>query len=442
MPAEKRPVFRRYDPHQTLLLPPNLEEWLPTEHLARFISDLVDTEIDLAPFVEGYTNEEGGNPAFHPALMLKLWLYGYCVGTVSSRRVARATYEDVAFRYLAADQHPTFTPLARFRLRNLANLDRLFLEVLRMCQEAGLVGMARLALDGTKVKASASKHKAMSHGKMLEKEKQLDEELRQSIREFLRKGIEIDAEEDRKFGKENNPYLHELPEGWRTKKERLEKIRAARKRLEEREKEKAKAAGKEDAPIDPKAQINFTDPDSRIMPDGANRGSFVQAYNCQAMVDETAQIIVAAAVTQDPTDKRQMIPMTNATIRNTEMIPRELDADAGFFGEPAIREVEERGIDVYCPPDNGRTTEREPCPRGRPPGDETFVQRMRRKVRSEEGKAHYGHRKYVVEPVFGQIKQGRGLRQFLLRGFGKVQAEWKLWSLTHNLRKLYLARVA
>ena len=442
MPAPKQPVFRRYDPHQVLLLPPNLEEWLPPEHLARFISDLVDNEIDLTPFLEGYENEEGGNPAFHPALMLKLWLYGYCVGTVSSRRVARATYEDVAFRYLAADQHPTFTPLARFRLRNLANLDRLFLDVLRMCQEAGLVGMARVALDGTKVKASASKHKAMSHGKMLEKEKQLDEELRQSIQEFLRKGIEIDAEEDRKFGKDSNPYLHELPEGWRTKKERLEKIRAARKRLEEREKEKAMAAGTEDAPIDPKAQINFTDPDSRIIPDGANRGSFVQAYNCQAMVDEKAQIIVAAEVTQDPTDKRQMIPMTNATIRNTEMIPRELDADAGFFGEPAIREVEERGIDVYCPPDNGRTTEREPCPLGRPPGDETFVQGMRRKVRSEEGKAHYGHRKYVVEPVFGQIKQGRGLRQFLLRGFGKVQAEWKLWSLTHNLRKLHLARVA
>ena len=299
-----------------------------------------------------------------------------------------------------------------------------------------------MALDATRVEASASKHKAMSHGKMLEKEQKLDEELRQSIRAYFHKGIAVDAEEDRLFGKENNPYLHELPEGWRTKKERLEKIRAARKRLEEREKEKAKAAGKEGAPIDPKAQINFTDPDSRILPDGASRGSFVQAYHCQAMVDEKAQIIVAAAVTQDPTDKRQPLPMANATIRNTELIPRELDADAGFFGEPAIREVEERGIDVCCPPDNGRTTEREPCPRGRAPADETFVQRMRRKVRSEEGKAHYGHRKYVVEPVFGQIKQGRGLKQCLLRGFRKVQAAWQLRSLTHNLRKLYLARVA
>ena len=300
-----------------------------------------------------------GNPAVHPALMLKLWLYGYCVGTVSSRRVARATYEDVAFRYLAADQNPAFTPLARVRLRYLANLDRFFLDVLGVCQEAGLVGMTRAGLDGAKVKASASTHKAMRYGKMLEKEQKLDEELRQSIRAFLRKGIAVDAEEDRLFGKQINPYLHELPEGWRTKKERREKIRAARTRQEEWEKVKAKAAKKEGVPIDPMAQINFTDSDSRIMPYGADRGSFVPTFNCQAMVDEKAQIIVAAAVTRDPTDKRPPIPMANATIRNTEMISRERDAEAGFFGEPAIREVEERGIDVYGPPDNGRTTERE-----------------------------------------------------------------------------------
>ena len=277
---------------------------------------------------------------------------------------------------------------------------------------------------------------------MLEKEKQLDEGLRQSIQEFLRKGVEVDAEEDRKFGVDNNPYLNEMPEGWKTKKERLEKIRAARQRLEEREKEKAKAVGKEDAPIGPKAQINFTDADSRILPDGANRGSFVQAHNCQAMVDEKAQVIVAAETTQSPNDKEQMVPLVNASIRNTGVIPQELDADAGYFSEPAIREVEDRDIDVYCPPDNGRKTERGACPLGRPPTAETFVEKMRRKVRSEEGRDHYRHRKFVVEPVFGQIKQGRGLRQFLLRGFGKVQAEWKLMSLTHNLRKLHLARTA
>ncbi len=432
--------FRRYDLHQTLLLPPNLEEWLPQEHLARFLSDIVDHEIDLAPFMKGYDNQEGGNPAFHPALMLKLWLYGYCVGTTSSRRVARATYEDLAFRFLAADQHPTFTPLARFRLRNLAQMDSLFLQVLRLCQHAGLVGMKRLALDGTKGKASASKNKAMSHGRMVEKEKQLDEEIRKSIQEYFRKGAETDEEEDREFGKDNNPY-NTIP-GVKTKADRLAKIREAKKALEEQEREKAKAAGKEDAPLDPKAQINFTDEDSRIMPDGANRGSFVQAYNCQAMVDEKAQVIVAAEATQSPNDKEQMVPMVNASIRNTGVIPQELDADAGYFSEPAIREVEDRSIDVYCPPDNGRKTERGACPLGRPPAEETFVEKMRRKVRSEEGREHYRHRKFVVEPVFGQIKQGRGLRQFLLRGFGKVKAEWKLMSLTHNLRKLHLARAA
>ncbi|MGI0052896.1 MAG: transposase, partial [Thermoplasmata archaeon] len=258
-----------------------------------------------------------------------------------------------------------------------------------------------------------------------------------SIEEYFRKVAETDAEEDRKFGKGNNPY-HTIP-GIKTKKDRLDRIRKAREALEERERQKARAAGKDEGPIDPKAQYNFTDLESRIMPDGANRGSFVQAYNCQAMVDEKAQIIVAAEVTQDPNDKRQSVPMVNATIRNVEAIPRELDADAGYFGEGMMRETEERGIDIYCPPDNGRTTERTACARGRPPEDETFVERMRRKVRRENGRAHYGHRKYVVEPVFGQIKQGRGLRQFLLRGFGKVQGEWKLWSLTHNLRRLHLA---
>ena len=279
----------------------------------------------------------------------------------------------------------------------------------------------------------------MSHGRMFEKEKQLDEELRKSNDEYFRKVAETDAEEDRRFGN-TNPYLGD-PEV-KNKKDRLRKIEEARQRLEEREKAKAKASGKEGAPLDPKAQINFTDEDSRIMPDGANRGSFVQAYNCQAMVGETAQIIGAAETTQSPHDKEQMVPMVNASIRNTGIIPPELDADAGYFSEGAIREVEERGIDVYCPPDNGRKTEQEACPRGRPPNGETFMERMRRKVRSAEGKEHYRHRKFVVEPVFGQIKQGQGLRQFLLRGFGKVQAEWKLWSLTHNLRKLHMAGVA
>jgi len=429
--------FRRYDPHQNLLLSPNLDEWLPEGHLARFIGELVEDKIDLTPFTQGYDNATGGNLAFHPALLLKLWLYGYCVGVPSSRKVARATFEDVAFRWLATDQHPTYSTLSRFRERNLANFHTLFLRVLKLCQEADLIGGTRMALDGTKVKASASKHKAMSHGKMLEKEKQLDGELRKSIEEYFRKVAENDAEEDKKFGKGNNPYLGDPT--IRSKKDRLEKIRKAEEAIAERERQKVKAAGREVAPIDPKTQYNFTDPESRIMPDGANRGSFVQAYNCQAMVDEKAQIIVAAEVTQAPQDHRQLVPMTEMTMANLGSVPGELLSDAGYFGEAAIREVEGRGIDVYCPPERGRKAERAECPLGRPPMDETFTQKMRRKVRSAKGRAHYGRRKCIVEPVFGQIKQGRGLRQFLLRGLQKVRGEWDLWSLTHNLTKLHRA---
>src|SRR5579875_820535 len=431
--------FRRYDPHQNLLLPPNLDDWLPEDHLARFISEFVDQQIDLAQFSHGYEYAEGGNLAFYPALLLKLWLYGYCIGTPTSRKVARATHDDVAFRWLAADQHPNYSTLSRFRERNLANFHALFLRVLKLCQEANLIGGTRMALDGTKVKANASKHKAMSHGKMLEKEQQLDEELKKSIAEYFRKVAENDAEEDRRFGKGNNPY-NSIP-GVKTAADRREKIRKAIEALEERERKKAKAAGREPGPIDPKTQYNFTDPESRIMPDGANRGSFVQAYNCQAMVDEKAQIIVAAEATQAPQDQQQLVPMTELTRQDLGFLPREIVADAGYFSEVAIRAVEDQGVDVYCPPERGKKAERAACPRGRPPDDETFTQRMRRKVRSERGRAHYGRRKCIVEPVFGQVKQGRGLRQFLTRGLEKVRWEWHLWALTHNLGKLYRAQV-
>jgi transposase len=431
--------FRRYDPHQNLLLPPSLDEWLPEGHLARFIGELVEDQIDLTPFTEGYDNAAGGRLAFHPALLLKLWLYGYCVGTPTSRKVARATFEDVAFRWLATDQHPTYSTLSRFRERNLAHFHTLFLQVLKLCQEADLIGGTRMALDGTKVRANASKHKAMSHGKMLEKEKQLDEELKKSIEEYFRKVAENDAEEDRKFGKGNNPYLGDPT--IRSKKDRLEKIRKAKEAIEERERQKAKAAGRVAAPIDPKTQYNFTDPGSRIMPDGANRGSFVQAYNCQAMVDEKAQIIVAAEATQAPQDKRQLVPMTEQMRENLGVLPREILADAGYFSEAAIRELEGQGTTIYCPPEQGKRAERAGCPRGRPPNGETFTQRMRRRVRGVEGRAHYGRRKCIVEPVFGQVKQGRGLRQFLTRGLAKVRGEWHLWALTHNLGKLYRAQV-
>jgi transposase len=431
-PSTPKANFRRYDPHQNLLLPPSLDDWLPEDHLARFISEFVDTQIDLTLFSHGYDNAEGDNLAFHPALLLKLWLYGYCVGTPTSRKVARATFDDVAFRWLAADQHPTYSTLARFRERNLGNFHALFLRVLKLCQEANLIGGTRMALDGTKVKANASKHRAMSHRNLLEKEKELDEELRKSIDDYFRKVAENDAEEDRRFGKGNNPY-NAIP-GVKTAADRREKIRKAIEALEERERQKAKAAERAPGPIDPKTQYNFTDPESRIMPDGANRGSFVQAYNCQAMVDEQAQIIVAAEVTQAPQDQRQLVPMTEMTIENLGLSPEEILSDAGYLSEAQIREVEQRGNEVYCPPEAGKAAEREACPRGRPPEDETFAQRMRRKGPEFQERT-------IVEPVFGQIKQGRGLRQFLTRGLQKVRGEWRLIVLTHHLTKLYRAQL-
>ena len=372
-------------------------------------------------------------------MLLKLWLYGCCVGTPTSRKVARATFEDVAFRWLATDQHPSYSALARFRERNLGNFHPLFLRVLKFCQEAYLIGGTRMALDGTKVKASASKHRAMSHGKMLERETRLDEESRKSIEEYFRKVAENDAEEDRRFGKGNNPY-NAIP-GVKTAADRREKIRKAIEALEERERQKAKEAGKtEAAPVDPKTQYNFTDPESRIMPDGANRGAFVRAHNCQARVDEKVQIIVAAEAVQAPQDQRQLVPMTEMTIENLGIWPEEILSDAGYFSAAQIREVARRGMEVYCPPETGRKAEREACPRGRPSDDETFTQRMGRKVRSEEGRKHYRRRKCIVEPVFGQIKQGRGLRQFLTRGLRKIRGEWRLIALTHSLTKLYRAQ--
>ena len=251
-PSTPTANFRRYDPHQILLLPPSLDNWLPEDHLARFISEFVDHQIDLTLFSRGYDNAEGGNLAFHPALRLKLWLYGYCVGTPTSRKVARATYDDVAFRWLATDQHPTYSTPARFRERNLANFHALFLRVVKLCQEEDLIGGARMALDRTKVKANASKHKAMSHGKLLEKEKELDEELRKSLDAYFRKVAKNDAEEDRRFGKGNNPY-NAIP-GVKTAADRREKTRKAIQALEERERKKAKTAGREPGPIDPKSQ--------------------------------------------------------------------------------------------------------------------------------------------------------------------------------------------
>jgi transposase len=448
---ERAPVFADYDPKQNLLLPPNLEDWLPEEHLARFIAEIVEESLDLSPLIDRYRNAEGGHPALHPKMLTKLVVYGYAIGVRSSRRIERATFEDVAFRYLAANQHPDHNTIARFRERNLDVLEGLFIQGLKIAEQLGLVKLGWVAIDGTKVRAHASKHKAMSYGRMLVKEK----ELQAKVRALFAEAQKIDLEEDAQFGHGKRPK--DLPEELKFHRDRLAKIRAAKLALEEEARAAAAASAQstehegEDPPkggggtpppsVDAKAQRNFTDPESRIMPDGANKGAFLQGYNCQAAVDEAHQIIVGAEVMTVAPDQGHLVPMLERIEAQFGRRPAMLLADAGYFSERGIRAVESRGTEVFCPPGRGKNEEREGCKRGRPPNGETFSEAQRRKVRGRRGRVHYRRRKVIVEPVFGQMKEGQRFRQFLLRGRRKVRGEWFLGCLAHNLRKIHRTQI-
>jgi len=452
--------FRDCNLDQLILLPASLQDWLPEGHLARFVAEVVET-LDLSAIYRKYEEGDGrGLAAYDPKMMVRLLIYGYCRGVASSRRIERATYEDVAFRYLAADQHPDHTTLADFRKEHLAELAQLFVQVLRLCQRAGLVKLGHVALDGTKVKANASKHKAMSYERMGEAEKRLEAEVQALLEEAAR----VDAEEDGKYGKGKRG--DELPEEWARRERRLEKIREAKaaleqeareraekqkaqveERLKEREKQEAergrKFAGRppqapdpEQAKPEPKAQRNFTDPDSRIMKDGATK-EFVQAYNAQAAVDSQAQVIVAASVTQEANDKKQLVPMLEQVEALTGSKPERATADAGYYSEQSVTDPKLEEIDLFVAPDRQHQGEEVPSATGSPPGETGRAEQMRQKLRTAEGQAVYKLRKAVVEPVFGQIKEERGFRRFLLRGRVKVEAEWKMICATHNLLKLF-----
>ena len=444
--SEKRaPNFRPYDPHQNVLLSPNLNEWLPEDHLARFISDVVEESLDLSPLIDRYANQDGGQPAVHPKMLTKLVVYGYAIGVRSSRKIERATYEDLAFRWLSADQHPDHNTIARFREKNLDVLEGLFVQGLKIAERLGLVKLGRVALDGTKVRANASKHKAMSYGRMLVKEKELEAK----VRAIFAEARKVDLEEDAQYGHGRRP--RDLPEELKFHRDRLAKIRAARLALEEEARAAAvppestpsvgeqppKGRGSPPPSVDAKAQRNFTDPESRIMPDGANKGAFVQGYNCQAVVDEAHQIIVGAEVMARAPDQQHLVPMVETMEAQLGLLPERLLSDAGYFSELGIRAVERRGVQVYCPPGRGKKEEREGCRRGRPPKGETFVQARRRMIRRARGRVHYRRRKAIVEPVFGQLKETQGFRRFLLRGRRKVRGEWFLACLGHNLRKIH-----
>jgi transposase len=425
-------TFRPYDPDQIFLMPASLQDWLPKGHLAYFVSDVVD-HLDLSAIMEHYAKEERGYPPYHPRMMVKVLLYAYCTGVPSSRKIERRLEEDIAFRVLAANNTPDFRTVSDFRKDHLKALAGLFLQVLKLCQKAGLVRLGHVALDGTKIKANASKHKAMSYKRMKEEEARLEAE----VAELLKRAEAVDAEEERRYGKDKRG--DELPEELAFRESRLSKIREARAALEAEAREELKQnKGKGEVPGD-KAQRNFTDPESHIMPAPGGK-HFIQAYNAQAAVDSAHQVIVAAEITNKPSDRGQAETMMEVVKANTGQLPRQMSADAGYFSSEAANNLTAQGIDVYMPPDKMRHgSALSPAPRGRIPKGLSTADRMRRKLSTKKGKQCYGLRKELPEPVFGQIKQARGFGQFLLRGMAKAGGEWKVICTGHNLLKLFRA---
>ena len=427
-------TYLPYDPDQQLLLPAALQEWLPEDHLAYFISDVVD-QLDLSAITARYEQESRGGPPYHPRMMVKVLLYGYCTGVASSRRIAQRLHEDIAFRVLAANNTPDFRTVSDFRKDHLEALGDLFLQVLELCQQAGLVKLGHVALDGTKVRANASKHKAMSYGRMKEKEDQLAA----AVAELLRRAGDVDDDEDRRYGKDK--HGDELPEELAFRESRLRKTREAKAALEAQalaEAERAESEGRNHPGVpDDKAQRNFTDPDSRIMP-GLGGRDFQQSYNCQAVVDSAHQVLVAVRATNVPSDKGQAVSMIEETIGNVGAVPKEVSADAGYYSAKAVDELYDLGVDPFVAPEKTRHGwVPPPAPRGRIPKALSPRGRMRRKLQTKRGRQRYALRMETVEPVFGQIKQGRGFRQFLLRGLAKVNREWSLICAGHNLLKLF-----
>src|SRR5437016_5292536 len=361
-------TYRPYVPEQDLLLPPSLHEWLPEDHLAFFVSDLID-QLDLSAITKVYEDEERGYPPYHPVMLTNVLVYAYCVGVFSSRKIQRRLVEDVAFRVLAAGNEPDFRTIADFRKRHLPALHGFFEQVLQMARELGAARVGRVAIDGSKVKANASKHKAMSYGRMRDKQKQLRDEVAQ----LLAQAEAADAADDAEYGADRRG--DELPAELQRRESRLKRIREAKRALEARAKDEAAATGKpvESAKPDSKAQYNFTDPESRIMkgPDG-----FVQAYNVQVAVN-AQQLIVGQAVTQDTNDKKQLMPMIRIVTAQAGDTPTQLLADAGYCSDENLAAMAETRIDAFISTRKQKHGEHPgPCPRGPLPTTATRVDRM------------------------------------------------------------------
>ena len=445
-------TYRPWEPDQGWLLPPSPRDWLDEGDLVYFLLDTV-SELDISAITSKYEQEGRGFPPYHPRMMVALLLYAYCRGIFSSRRIQQACEERVTFRVIAGNDIPNFRTISDFRKLHLQELQGLFVQVLRLCQEVGLVKLGHVSLDGTKIKANASRHKAMSYKRMKQEEKRL----KQEIRDLLQQAESVDNDEDQQYGRDRRG--DELPQELSRRQTRLKRIRQAKRVLEAQAKEAAreeqqrreqpekegadksrrgrKAQPVCDKPKDDK-QYNFTDPESGIMK--ANNKGWDQCGNAQAVVDSDQQIIVACDVTNAANDKQQMEPLMSQAQENIgeEETIDKASMDNGYFSASNIAWLEENEIDGYVATGRIKHGERTPAaPRGRPPDDLTVKEKMARKLHTKKGRETYSKRKSIVEPVFGQIKRARGFVQFSLRGLAKMRGEWSLVCLTHNLLKLF-----
>jgi transposase len=452
--------FREWEPDQGMLLPQFVRDELGPNHLACFFLELRKT-LDFSTVLAKYTGDRG-QPAYHPVMMTLLLMYAYAVGVVGSRRISKLCQTDLAFRLISGAARPDHDTICTFRTRHLVAFRALFLQTIEMARQMGFVRLGHISIDGSKFEANASKHKAMSYERMPAAMKKLEDE----IDRLLKEAEAIDAEEDRRYGKGNRgdelpPGLSgpgELAKAMREakarievgkkrelaaeKKRRLMQLREAKGQLEKEARQKAEREGKdmEKAKPDPKAQRNFTDPESRIMP--KNKRTFLQAYNAQLAVEAGTQLIVAEAVIQSTNDANQLSPMVEQVVANTGLAPDEVSADSGYFDEEDIKAVERLGTEAFVATDRQAHGAPPPPARGRIPSALNFKERMARKLRTKRGRAAYARRKVTAEPTIGQIKN-RTTRRFSLRGLTKVRGEFSLICAVQNLVKLFtLAQAA
>jgi len=443
--------FKSSNRNQPFLLPPSIQDWLPKEHLARFIVEIVE-QLDLSKIESQYSGK--GKEAYNPQVMLSLLFYGYATGVFSSRKIERATYDSVAFRYISANTHPDHDTIATFRKRFLKELSELFVQILSIAQEMGVLKVGKVSLDGTKVKANASKHKALSYAHATKLQKQLEDE----VATLLKKAQSADNKED-------NDGMN-IPDEIARREDRLEVIKSAKEKIEQRANErhkqelqeyeakmkkredKEKSTGKKIGGKKPQApkskepnptdQVNLTDEESRIMP--VSGGGYMQAYNAQASVEHDSRLIVHQHVTQNVNDKKEVLPTLKWFIDNPSLMPDAMLADAGYFSDDNVKLCEDEMITPYISfgkeqhnqPLEDRFQEVQALPE-----DATNIEKMKHRLQTKEGKEIYALRKSMIEPTFGIIKHVMGFRQFMLRGFEKAQGEWNLMCIAYNLKRLH-----